>query len=85
MKRSGFNPMYDGLFLVCSRMMGGGRGVWWQKALLLLKIRYTYLKTMKLGAVILYVKEIQKICKPLEATLEFLLHRGKNIKLHFNT
>ena len=66
------NPILDGLFLRCSRMVGGGggggRGT---KRFSLPKICHTYPRMMKLGTVIPYPKKTQKIYESRDTTLEF--------------
>ena len=59
-----FNPIQDGLFWGCSQM-GGGAAFW----VPLPKIRHTYPTMMKLGTVIPYLRNIQKMYKSLTHTL----------------
>ena len=60
------NPIQDGLFRGCSRMGLGGT-----KRPPLPKIFHTYPTMMKVGAVIPYLKKIQKICKSHDTPLDF--------------
>ena len=60
-----FNPIQDGHFRGCSRMAGGR-----QKGLLP-KITHIYPTMMKLGTVIPYLKEIQKIYESCDTTPDF--------------
>ena len=53
-----FNPIQDGVFRGCSRIGQGWVGA---KRPTLSKICHTYPTMMKLGAVIPYLKKIQKI------------------------
>ena len=55
------NPIQDGLFRGCSRMGG-------DKKAPLLKICHTYSTMMKLGAVMPFLKEIQKIYESQDTT-----------------
>ena len=64
---SWFNPIQDGLFRVCSRNGGGGEGG--QKGPSLPKICCTNPTVMKLGAVIPYLKEIQKLYESRDTPL----------------
>ena len=75
------NPIQDGLFRGCSRMMGGLFGP------PLLKICHTYSTMMKLGRVIPYPRKTQKIYKSRDTSLEFCWHqhfftRNQQILLH---
>ena len=63
--RKNFNHIQDGLFRGCSRIGGGG-----QKGPLP-KIFHTYPTMMKLGTVIPYPKNIQKIYESRDTPLEF--------------
>ena len=63
------NPIQDGLFRGCSRMMGGLFGP------PLLKICHTYSTMMKLGRVIPYPRKTQKIYKSRDTSLEFCWHQ----------
>ena len=62
-----FNPILDGLFWGCSRK-GGQKGP-------LPKICHTYSTMMKLGPVIPYLKEIQKIYEPRDTLPDFCWHQ----------
>ena len=75
------NPIQDGLFRGCSRMMGDLFGP------PLLKICHTYSTMMKLGRVIPYPRKTQKIYKSRDTSLEFCWHqhfftRNQQILLH---
>ena len=63
-KRKNICPIQDGHFRGCSRMGGG------QKALLP-KIFHTYPTMMKLGIVISYIKNIQKIYESRDTPPEY--------------
>ena len=65
-QRISLKPIQDGPFRGCLRI-GGGEG---QKAPLS-KICHTYPTLMKLGAVIPYLKKIQKIHKSRDTPIEF--------------
>ena len=67
-----FNPIQDGLFRGCLRIVGGeGGGGGAKKLPPLPKICHTYPTMMKVGTVILYLKKIQKIYESRDITLEF--------------
>ena len=57
-----FNPIQDGLFRGCSRMGGTFSAP-------LLKIRHTYPTMIKLGTVIPYLMNIQKMHKSRDTSL----------------
>ena len=59
------NPIEDGLFWGCSRMVGG------PFLIPLPKIYHTYPTMMKLGTVILYLRNIQKMYKSRDTLLDF--------------
>ena len=63
------NPIQYGLSWGCSRMGGGGGGT------PLSKICQTYPILRKLGAVIPYLKKIQKIHKSRDTHFEFCWHQ----------
>ena len=70
-----FNLIQDGLFRDCSRMDGGP------------KICHTYHTTMKLGTTIPYLREIQKMYKSRDTSLESYWHqhfftKNQQILLH---
>ena len=62
------NPIQDGPFRSYSQMGGGGKPP-------IPKIFHTYPKMMKLGKVISYIKNIKKIYKSRDKTLEFCWHQ----------
>ena len=59
---SQINPIQDGVFLDCLRMVGGGGG--------LPKIFHTYPAMIKLGRVIPYPKKIQKVYESRDRIFE---------------
>ena len=61
-----FNPIQDGLFRGCSRMV-------WAFLAPIHKIRHTNPTMMKLGTVIPYLTKIQKLCESCDIPLEVLL------------
>ena len=63
-KKNVFNPIQDGLFRSCS-WIGG------QKGPHLPKICHKYPTMMKLDTVIRYLKKVQKMYEPRDASLEF--------------
>ena len=63
-KLSNVNPIQDGLFRGCSQMGGGKKAP-------LPKTCHTYPAMMKLGTVIPYLTEIQKIYESRDTPLEF--------------
>ena len=62
------NPIQNGPFRGCSRMMRGQKGP-------LPKIFYTYPTMMKLGTVIPYLKKTQKIYESSDTSLELCWHQ----------
>ena len=62
--KAALNDIQDGLSWGCL-WMG------WGKKLSLLKICHTYSTMTKLGAVILYLNKIQKICESCDISLKF--------------
>ena len=68
---SNLNPLQDGLFRDCSRIVGGGGWGAFLPSPFFPKICHTYPTIMKLGTVIPYLRKIQKMYKSRDTFLEF--------------
>ena len=83
-----FNPIWDGPFRGCSRMMGG-EGVG-QKSAPYVKIYQAYPTMMKLGTVVPYLKKIEKcmnsVKHPLSsADISIFYWKSENFTISRNT